>query len=100
MKYKLQLLDFALEDVYSACEYYQNKQPGLESRFMTEVEDAFERIVAEPQMYVRKYKKLQMAPVHHFPYWVYYRIEGDLIRVAAIYHEKRSPETLIKRIKK
>lgn len=97
MKYKLLVKAEAIQDMTEAFEWYENKRKGLGSEFLEEVNDYFEGITQNPQLY-KSYRNQRVAVMHRFPYKIVYEIEHEeSIVVYAVYHDKRNPEKLTAR---
>jgi plasmid stabilization system protein ParE len=79
-------------DLREAFHWYEDKQPGLGRRLLASVEASLASIRENPRMYPRVDPSIRRASARPFPFGVFYRIEGDKIRVIAILHNARDPQ--------
>jgi plasmid stabilization system protein ParE len=81
-----------------AFDWYEQQRPGLGVEFVACVEEAFRQIARTPELRAKVRRNVRRAPVHRFPYSVYYTIEADRISVIAVFHSKRNPKVWQSRI--
>jgi len=82
----------AEKELFSAIEYYEERQPGLGLRFSEEVKATIERICAHPHVWASIDSKTRRCLTSRFPYGILYRIIKDNIRIMAIMHLHRKPD--------
>ena len=70
MTLPIRLLPEARVELNEAVDWYEQRRAGLGSRFFAQVQAAFNRIAADPQMHVTVYGPVRKARVRHFPYIV------------------------------
>jgi toxin ParE1/3/4 len=73
-------------------DWYEGRQTGLGAAFRQALDDAVERIAANPLEFQRARDETRRAILRRFPYAVYFRIAGDDIVVLAVHgrqHERR-----------
>jgi plasmid stabilization system protein ParE len=75
----------------SAAVWYQGQRQGLGDEFMTEVQRVLDQIAAQPARYPLVFGDVREAPVHRFPYAVYYRVKPQHTVVIAVFHCSRNP---------
>ena len=75
-----------------AFDWYEARRTGLGSEFAVSVEQAFDRILRNPQLHGIVYEDVRCALVRRFPYGVYYVVEEERIVVLAIFHSSRDPK--------
>jgi len=79
-------------DLEQAANWYDEEQAGLGSRFLSDVDQVFERIWERPQQFPAVSGDIRRALLHTFPYAVYFRETTDeTIRVLAVLHLRRRP---------
>lgn len=102
MKYRL--LPMVETDLAESVDRYFLQQPGLEEKFLHEVDRTFEKIVLNPLLYAvkRKHKGIQLRTVllDIFPYLIVYFIDESksIVVIAAVWHTSRNPKILKKRL--
>ncbi|HEV3146160.1 MAG TPA: type II toxin-antitoxin system RelE/ParE family toxin [Gemmataceae bacterium] len=79
----------AKEDLATARDWYEQQEPGLGLRFMTQVAVTFERIQTMPEMYASIWRKVRACKLRRFPYVVYYRTLTDRTEILAVLHGGR-----------
>lgn len=76
-------------DLIRAGDWYDSQRAGLGDRLLHEVERALIVASAVPFAYTPFRRHTRRINLRHFPYAIYYVIEGDFLRVVAILHHKR-----------
>ena len=71
--------------------YYSEKSPSLGVAFYSEVENAIEKIVEDPDLYRVIDEDVQRCLTKRFPYAVLYTIEDNYILILAVMHCSREP---------
>jgi plasmid stabilization system protein ParE len=74
-----------------AFDYYEGQRPGLGVAFAARVQEVFDRIGANPQLYAAVFADVRKAVVARFPYSVFYRAEATRVQVLAVFHNRRDP---------
>ena len=82
-----------------AVAWYEDQQPGLGDRFAAEIHATLRRILQNPERFRLVGSTVRKARVQIFPYNVYYHVEDDFIGVVSVFHGKRDPAELRRRIK-
>jgi plasmid stabilization system protein ParE len=80
----------AEDDIAAAYAYYERQRPGLGDQFLEALREGVERIRSSPQMYAAFRRDIRAAPLHRFPYVVYYRDRGSDVLIIAVQHGRRS----------
>ena len=95
MAFNLHVSDQANADVTDAVDYYDKINPALGSRFLIELQSAYEKIKANPQHYsfisVNPEDKFRDIKLNVFPYVVIYEVHKTDIYVSAVMHTRRKP---------
>jgi plasmid stabilization system protein ParE len=87
-------------DLYTAANWYEEREPGLAARFLTAVDEQLARIAAAPTGYAYAYRTLRRAKLSTFPYAIYYADQPDRIIVGTIVDARRDPRTIYNRIRR
>lgn len=88
---KLRWQTEAVNEVEAAASFYQNKQPGLEQRFLEVLEDALRRIQRRPHMYQQIEGEIRKCKLPRFPYGIIFRMNPEYIAIIAVIHLRRRP---------
>jgi toxin ParE1/3/4 len=95
---KLIFHSWASKDISSTVDYYNHERDGLGAEFLTAVVACLDTVRHFPDsapIYVGRYRRTQLR---RFPYAVIYWAVGNEIRVMAVTHVKRKPETILDRL--
>lgn len=79
----------AEQDLNEGIDYYNERQPGLGERFLHSVDAAIDSILEDPDRLPLVRPLVRRERVRNFPYDVYFRIDGDSIRILAVKHDAR-----------
>ena len=71
--------------------FYRKRQPGLQHRFVTAVEEAIGRILEHPDRWRMIEPEIRRCLTRKFPYSVIYSVQGDTIFIIAVAHGSREP---------
>ncbi|HZY35445.1 MAG TPA: type II toxin-antitoxin system RelE/ParE family toxin [Mucilaginibacter sp.] len=94
--YQLQVLRKAREDMQKSAAWYDERQPGVGDRFLSEVISTFRLIETNPLHYQERFsKKFRYANVHDFPFVVVFKIKKQLVVVNSVFHTSRNPKRFV-----
>ena len=79
------------DDVNDVIGYYNDLADGLAEGFLDEFDAALSFMGAYPLAARVFHSKYRRVALRRFPYVVCYRVVGDLVRVLAVFHDKRDP---------
>ncbi len=99
MTYNIILSEIAEQEIRSIRQWYDAQTYQLGNHFILAIEDTFARIAWSPNIYpIVLFNQYRRVLIRRFPYWIYYRIEGDNIKISSVFHNSRSPEILYKQL--
>ncbi len=81
----------AEEDVRSAYEWYEDKQVGLGTQFVQEIDSKFRIIEEHSDLYVEVMGDIRRALCKRFPYSIYFMCKEMDVVVIAVLHQRRNP---------
>lgn len=81
-------------DLKEASDYYFDIDVNLETKFMTDLESTFNRILKFPNLYPYETKTSQKILMELFPYIILYEQLEDMIMIFAIFHTSRDDKEL------
>jgi plasmid stabilization system protein ParE len=88
----------ALCDADDAMRWYDSSEPGLGSEFVRALEECLSRIEANPELYRVFHPPYRKALMRRFPFQVVYEVREDCLWILAVYHAKRDPGHLRRRM--
>lgn len=92
----------AHEDVLAAYVYYEEKQPGLGDRFLTELQQAYDQLAGLPSAngFIAEdtLKVLRDVKVNRFPYVIVYEIIEQEVVVYAVHNTYKHPRRKLRRV--
>jgi hypothetical protein len=80
-------------EIFEAALRYERERAGVGLRFEAEVNGVLVRVLENPFQFPAIDEGVRRAFVKHFPYGVFFTVEGDLITVFAVLHLHRHPDT-------
>ena len=81
-----------------AVAWYENKRAGLGREFRIETDKHLRRIANQPQQFRQIRGQVRRVVLQRFPYSIYFLLEVDRVIVLAIFHARRAPQNLERRI--
>ncbi|MBP7409283.1 MAG: type II toxin-antitoxin system RelE/ParE family toxin [Flavobacteriales bacterium] len=91
MSYSLVVHHAAYQELDEAERYIEARRTGYGRKFRDEVSECLTFIQERPTGYAKRRDGFRYGMVTKFPYRVIYKVEGDVIFIAAVYHGKRKP---------
>ena len=89
---RIEILESAREDLVSGMLFYERQRPGLGSYFLDSVFADIDSLLLfagiHPVVFERYYRLL----AKRFPFAIYYRTEGEVIRIYAVLDCRRDPD--------
>jgi len=76
----------------AAALWYEERQPGLGTQFVSEINRAIELAATHPERFPMKHNEIRCVQARRFPYSVFFRPEARRIVVLAIFHARRDPK--------
>jgi len=76
-------------DLQQARDWFDQREDGLGDKFLGSVEQALERISANPEQYAVALLDLRRAPIRPFHYSLFYRVLPDESIVVAALSDRR-----------
>jgi len=92
---RFKLSPVAKSDVLDITDYYTEISPELAERFVDELEAALHGLCFQPGVGSRRYahfladRSLRMWQLDRFPFLLFYRVDGQMLDVVRVLHERR-----------
>jgi toxin ParE1/3/4 len=83
----------AAREINEAARYYEDKVPGLDFDFLSEVRSAVRRILAHPQAWCPLGDDFRRCRTSRFPYGIIDTVEGEHILIVSVMHLHRHPRS-------
>jgi plasmid stabilization system protein ParE len=96
---RIEILDEAKEDLISGYHFYEKQSPGLGSYFLDSLYSDIDSLLLYAGIH-RSIFGSQRCLSRRFPFAIYYRMEGETIRVRAVLDCRGRPARIRKRLKK
>ena len=96
--YELDFHRLAFRELQEALRRYRTQSVKVANRFIVAVDQAIQKITANPLQWTAFHPGFRWLTVRKFPYVLYYHIISEnRIRIVAVAHAKRRPGYWIKR---
>jgi toxin ParE1/3/4 len=79
-------------EVVEAARFYERRVPGLGDRFLREFDAAITKIIEAPGRWRVVEEGVRRFLMNGFPYGIYYRTEGEDLRILVVKHHSRHPD--------
>jgi len=97
--YSIRFHESVREDILEILDWYFDQKPGLEQEFFTSLESAITRLRQNPLACQIQHRQTRYAHLSRFPYRIVYRVLEREVFVFGVFHVKRSPRLIRKRLK-
>ena len=81
----------AQTDIREAARWYEEREPGLGLRFLSEVRTSLQHIDDNPLIFPIIEEDVRRALLHKFPYAIYFVNDSEAIAIIAVLHQHRRP---------
>ena len=89
MTFRVGLRDEAREDIVAAATWYETQRSSLGQAYLDEVQAAIAALAETPLAHPVVHRDVRRALLHRFPYGIFYRFDGEMVRVIAVMHARR-----------
>lgn len=84
----------ARADFDDAVDWYDTQHPPLGDDFVAEAHATVQRMSAAPRLFPRagraaNSREVRVAPVHRYPYLIYYEVTATELLILSVVHAKR-----------
>jgi plasmid stabilization system protein ParE len=87
----LEFFEDALAEVEEDRAWYRNRGESVEAGFLRELDHAIQQVANAPMQWPQYLAGTRRYVFPTYPYSLVYFVEGDVIKVVAIAHDKRRP---------
>jgi len=93
MNYRIKVETNAETDLLEAFLWFEEIQEGLGIRFENDFRDAISLLIRNPYNYQIRYDNTRIVFLKIFPFGIHYRILGNQVQVASVFHTSRKPRS-------
>lgn len=79
-------------EVVEAVRFYEGREPGLGDRFLRDFDVSIAAILEAPHRWRVVEDDVRRFLMRRFPYGIYYRREGEDLRILVVKHHSRHPD--------
>jgi len=87
----LEIHEDADRELNDAADYYDSESPGLGALFLDQVDVGYQRILENPHVAPEIDSEIRRLVLAKFPFNLIYEIDGDVILILAVAHQRRRP---------
>lgn len=96
--YQLEISEDAKLDIYDAFLWYEEQREGLGLNFELSLEAGFNLVQRNPFQFEVKHNQIRVHFINKFPFGIHYFVDGQIIKVLAVFHTSRDPKNWFDRI--
>lgn len=94
---RIEILLEARDDLIAGFRFYEHQAPGLGSYFRESIFGDIDALVVDGGVHAKVFG-YRRSLSKRFPFAIYYRVEGDVVRVRAILDCRRNPSWIRRRV--
>jgi plasmid stabilization system protein ParE len=87
---RIRVLPSAKKDLHRGFQFYEHQESGIGSYFLDSLYSDIDSICVFPGIH-RRVGDLFRFKSKRFPYWIYYRLDGDVAYVVAVLDARQAP---------
>ena len=96
---RIEILESAREDLDLGQTFYERQNPGLGVYFLDSLSSDIESLLLYAGIHPVYFDRYHRMLSGRFPFAVYYRLEGDVVRIYAVLDCRQDPERTTDRLK-
>lgn len=97
---KIKILESAEEDIKEGYLFYESQEKGIGDYFIESIFSDIESLRLYAGIHSIHFEKYQRLLSKRFPFAIYYRVEGNEVRIYGVLDCRRDPAWIRKRMKK
>lgn len=95
---RIEILESALDDLRLGHAFYEQQRPGLGNYFLDSLSSDIESLLLSAGIHPLHFDRYHRLLSKRFPFAVYYRLEGDTVRIYAVLDCRRDPDRTVERL--
>ena len=96
---RIEILESARDDLDLGRSFYERQTPGLGIYFLDSLSSDIESLLLHAGIHPIQFDRYNRMLSKRFPFAVYYRLVGDVVRIYAVLDCRRDPEGTADRLK-
>ncbi len=92
MSYKVSIEAEARQELQDAAFWYEERSNGLGNKFVDSFLDVLDYLETHPLIYATFEGEYRQVLMKIFPFVIVYKVEGNDVRIIAVFHTSRNPE--------
>ena len=88
----IEILESARDDLRLGYVFYERQRPGLGNYFIDSLFSDIESLLLTAGSHAVHFERYHRLLSKRFPFAVYYRVDGDLVRIYAVLDCRRDPD--------
>jgi plasmid stabilization system protein ParE len=88
---RVRYTSLASRDLTEAADFYNSKSTSAERRLLEDIERTAALLSSFPTLGEERHHGIRRFALHDFPYFLYYVILSDGLRIVAVAHQSREP---------
>ena len=91
MPFKIEIRPLATIEIIEAYDWYESQREGLGTEFLNELDNFYNNLLHNPEIYSFYEKPVREGSIKRFPYTVVYEIFDKIIVVYSVFMAKQNP---------
>jgi hypothetical protein len=91
---RVQILDLAKDDLIRGHRFYERREAGLGNYFLDSLYSDIDSLRLFGGIHRKAYKGFHRALSKRFPFAIYYKVEGNIVRVRAVVDCRNDPQSV------
>ncbi|KAA6183805.1 type II toxin-antitoxin system RelE/ParE family toxin [Thiohalocapsa marina] len=96
----MHILGSARRDLAAGFRFYQRQAPGLGGYFLDSLSSDIDSLLISAGVHAKAFRRYHRLLSKRFPYAIYYRMQGQEVRVVAVFHSRRDPAWIDNQLKR
>lgn len=93
------ILDGAEAEIEEIFDFLEARRRGLGYKFLTELEEALDRIQASPRSFPKSYRRKRLCLMQRFKCGVFFEVGTSYVYINAVIDLRRNPRSIRRRLR-
>ncbi len=95
---RIEILESARDDLVSGMDFYERQRPGLGAYFLDSIAADIESLLLFSGVHPLHFEKYHRLLAKRFPFAIYYKTEGEVVRIYAVLDCRQDPGKGVERL--